>query len=869
MLAPHPSHLAGVVRHSCCCETLKPYTCSDTGVSTSRVHPFLTGGRGSWTTGLCGGSVHVVFVSDCSPTGDWQAEGLIHSWAQTGPQVPAIPCHPTLHPSPPHSPPHDATRCGFGFQQPVRAAAASPPCRPREDGLVHPAGPSRSNLAAALRLLSSWWRLSKLFQGAPHNQRCEPQIADVVRCDMRLARAWGSHAGRPWDGHAHAGGDVRRRLLHAATAMAPVRVHAPHRHPSRMHQPCARPGRLVGARRRRCAAAGGRHGGGARGAQPGDDPAAQVGSAGNRRRTLQPQVVSLTVSLTASPSHGVCLSHCVSHRLSLTVSLRHSGAGEDEKAAAWGAPTAAAAARTVNAVDDALVVLRAGDWSELALQWMRVLDELLRGGSRGGAEVESEAFRWAALARGVSLTASACLVLSDPTDSAASGQPWHAVGLAPGGTSQRGTQPPDFWIPPISRALRVPVVQYPHLYSIQVDGAFHTRGWSFDRRDYSAGGRWEAHGAGLLRCPPDHTRLMQPDGLMPQRLWRAWGEETATVDHGDAALLPPRKDAAARKLGGHGGTLGGGVEDRRRAWMMHVLDANLMAAAHHYRTRVCVAYDAREVDPPLAPVALLDPLRVVGERRSGGGNQTLVSTLVAAGKLPPSAATGEEGGKRTVAVVVTVAGDGPQGDGAAVLALSVLDAHKTSRFRVHLIAIVHPSAVRMCAQLQAVGFEVVVRPTPVLLSQIADTPAAKAFKQRVVTSGCCGLKELIKLEGLTLTRYHRVLLLDMDTLMTNPIDELYELDHDLIHTRNGKGTEALQGGFLLVRPSMVHYHGVLQVLRRGDFRYDGGAWEGSRIGHNYGGETIQGVVPFYFSKYAPPGSVKVVSAPPKNPLGPT
>ena len=32
-----------------------------------------------------------------------------------------------------------------------------------------------------------------------------------------------------------------------------------------------------------------------------------------------------------------------------------------------------AAARTVNAVDDALVVLRAGDWSELALQWMRVL----------------------------------------------------------------------------------------------------------------------------------------------------------------------------------------------------------------------------------------------------------------------------------------------------------------------------------------------------------------------------------------------------------------------------------------------------------------------------------------------------------------
>jgi hypothetical protein len=39
-------------------------------------------------------------------------------------------------------------------------AAASPPHMPREDGLAHPAEPSRSNLAAALCLLSRW-RLSK------------------------------------------------------------------------------------------------------------------------------------------------------------------------------------------------------------------------------------------------------------------------------------------------------------------------------------------------------------------------------------------------------------------------------------------------------------------------------------------------------------------------------------------------------------------------------------------------------------------------------------------------------------------------------------------------------------------------------------
>jgi hypothetical protein len=39
---------------------------------------------------------------------------------------------------------------------PVESSSASPPHRPREEGLTHPADPSRSNLAAALALLSRW-----------------------------------------------------------------------------------------------------------------------------------------------------------------------------------------------------------------------------------------------------------------------------------------------------------------------------------------------------------------------------------------------------------------------------------------------------------------------------------------------------------------------------------------------------------------------------------------------------------------------------------------------------------------------------------------------------------------------------------------
>jgi hypothetical protein len=153
-------------------------------------------------------------------------------------------------------------------------------------------------------------------------------------------------------------------------------------------------------------------------------------------------------------------------------------------------------------------------------------------------------------------------VLSDPTDtSSTGGQPWRAVDLAPStGSIVRGEAMPLGWIPPVSFAGRVPVVQYPRLYSIQTDGAYHAKGWSFDKGDYSTGGRWRDDGAGLLKCPPTHKRLQRPDVRMRQRLWAAWKEETVTsADHGAAALLPPPKggvEAKARKLGGYGGTLG-------------------------------------------------------------------------------------------------------------------------------------------------------------------------------------------------------------------------------------------------------------------------------------------------------------------------
>ena len=59
-----------------------------------------------------------------------------------------------------------------------------------------------------------------------------------------------------------------------------------------------------------------------------------------------------------------------------------------------------------------------------------------------------------------------------------------------------------------------------------------------------------------------------------------------------------------------------------------------------------------------------------------------------------------------------------QGDGAAVLALSVLDAHRNSKYCVHLVAVVHPDAVRMRPQLEAIGYEVRRAPLFVSMTQV-------------------------------------------------------------------------------------------------------------------------------------------------------
>jgi len=173
---------------------------------------------------------------------------------------------------------------------------------------------------------------------------------------------------------------------------------------------------------------------------------------------------------------------------------------------------------------------------------------------------------------------------------------------------------------------------------------------------------------------------------------------------------------------------------------------------------------------------------------------------------------------------------------------------------------VHPNATKSMPLLTHVGWEVRIKAPPVQPHEIA-TPFVRKHAPK---SGCCGLSELIKLYAWTLTEFWRVVHLDMDSLVLGPMHELFGRDASLIYTcdynmmnknaraKNPKAVCAVQGGFAVVRPSMAAFNTMVVVMREGRFgagvRPGASGWNGTGIGHWWGGVTFQGLVPFYYAK---------------------
>ena len=199
-----------------------------------------------------------------------------------------------------------------------------------------------------------------------------------------------------------------------------------------------------------------------------------------------------------------------------------------------------------------------------------------------------------------------------------------------------------------------------------------------------------------------------------------------------------------------------------------------------------------------------------------------------------------------------------------MLGWSILRAHRRSSYDIDLVAIVYKKAQvakRKFNWLTEHGmpWRVLVRDLPIVLADIPN----KLYRERLPKSGCCGELELLKLWAWSLTEYHRVVHLDMDSLVLQNIDELYGIDRDMVYTEDwlmaSKNTKVApaQGGFLLIRPSDEVFKHMVALVQEGDWRGGQGAWGGSGIGYFYGGPTIQGFVPYYFTVVRP-GSALIV-----------
>jgi hypothetical protein len=238
--------------------------------------------------------------------------------------------------------------------------------------------------------------------------------------------------------------------------------------------------------------------------------------------------------------------------------------------------------------------------------------------------------------------------------------------------------------------------------------------------------------------------------------------------------------------------------------------------------------------------------------------------------------------ENTVAFAVVITSCGGHKDttfeiveGASVLRYSI---HQNSmrgtnggKYDYQLYALYHPDAVVCASTLTELGFIVQPHDTPVRVEDIQTD----LLRERIVSNGCCGEKELIKLAAFTLIQHPLVVLLDIDVLILQPLDRLFDFmlntkqlpraddflyvnkpalvgrntnvtipQHvDLLYTTDyamvnpERKIKPTQGGFVILRPNQTVYDDFVSIVKEGDFRFDGPSdlgW-GGRTGRFWGG----------------------------------
>lgn len=182
----------------------------------------------------------------------------------------------------------------------------------------------------------------------------------------------------------------------------------------------------------------------------------------------------------------------------------------------------------------------------------------------------------------------------------------------------------------------------------------------------------------------------------------------------------------------------------------------------------------------------------------------------------------------------------------------------SSHFDIDFLAVVvdSPMMKALYNKLQLMGWTVIDGVMPIRYDEVEPG----FYKDNLNISGCCGMNELLKLNVFSMEQYYRVSVVDADVLVAQPLDELWAAPEwlGLIYTRGQMRGEPFQGGLWTVRPNATVLADMVSLVRRGAW-YSGTGWERSGVGWVYGGPTVQGLLPYYFTKVAPLSASMAVS----------
>lgn len=179
--------------------------------------------------------------------------------------------------------------------------------------------------------------------------------------------------------------------------------------------------------------------------------------------------------------------------------------------------------------------------------------------------------------------------------------------------------------------------------------------------------------------------------------------------------------------------------------------------------------------------------------------------------------------------------------------------------------------------LERFGYTVLLLDIPISEERITN----QFYKDKLLSNGCCGAHEFLKLYAYTLTNYPVVIHLDLDTMLLQPLEDVIDFfvhpaDETLaklqimrppsgsagtiqaMFTRDYHQAVAgfkkivpysnvpIQGGFFAVRPNMTVYNELIDIIHQANYTDLG--WGGVMNSVEcWGDPQIQGLLGYYYS----------------------